>query len=1062
MSTPQIAPSGRPSRLVHRSALGFCLRVLPIAALTVAAPALWAQTQSTGVIEGRVQNATSGLYLENARVSVTGTAIETFTDASGRFRLSVPAGKATVEVFFTGLARHTSTVDVTPGSATPLNVVMDRTASVVSDVTGEKIVELDPFVVASNREYNAAAIAINEQRFAANKKEVVSTDAFGEINQGNIGEFVKHLPGISFELKDGNNLSGIMVRGFNSNYTNVTFNGAQLASAALSNTQNHTRQFVLEQANINNVARIEVVKLPTPDMQANLLGGAVNFISRNAFESPRRQISVVTYLNANEKALELDKTPGPGRESTYKIRPALKFTYLEPFSDKFGFTVAGSTQSQYYERNRAVLGRRYSGSGASLQNPQTTNVNTTIAGNLQANHSGSVKFDWKPLAGHTFSLSGEAVAFSQFTGDRTINHNVGNGTPVAWGENFIEGSTGSSGTGTTSLGNSFQERHGLSRNIVGQWYFDRDVWHADASASFSHSASNSRDTAKGFFRGVSTALRNVRSVNLRDIDNDSGAFGAAEVRDAAGNPIDFTTLANYNLTTVQGEPQSAEDTVLDFHGRVGRDFDLPFHIPLRLTLGGSSIETEREIDYSVMAYTYVGPDGVANSGDETMAPFADPEFVGTSPGFGRPGVQWPSPYVVYDYFQRNPGQFTRTAGQQGDTVRNRAVRSPLVYERLTAGYIMGDTKLFRRVRVVGGLRYELTENWGWGFKQDSSAVFQRDAQGNLIKVNGAFVRKPEAGVSGSAEEANLIYTYRGQHNERDYSHLFPSVHTTTEIFENLQLRAAYAETIGRPRMVDVVPSLSVSDNATFDPNVSGSVPGFITSSNTTLKPWTAKNYDLALEYYLPNNGSIAFNVFRKDVRDFFSNVSRDADQALLDELGLPASYVGYRYTTRVNVGDARIEGWEASLVFPLANLPQLGTWGKYFTVRGNLTHLSLTGSRVGPGDFGNYTPRSRNFGVSFANKKLQANFLVNYKGKMLRDTSSAFTNAREYIRSRLQIDADVSWQLHQRYSLFAAVRNLTNEPEEWEVSGPDAPGWAALTSYSDFGAQYSLGVKATF
>ncbi|HWL17366.1 MAG TPA: hypothetical protein VNR00_17290 [Opitutus sp.] len=81
---------------------------------------------------------------------------------------------------------------------------------------------------------------------------------------------------------------------------------------------------------------------------------------------------------------------------------------------------------------------------------------------------------------------------------------------------------------------------------------------------------------------------------------------------------------------------------------------------------------------------------------------------------------------------------------------------------------------------------------------------------------------------------------------------------------------------------------------------------------------------------------------------------------------------------------------------------------------------------------------------------------------MLRDDSDWFEGANEYVRSRLQVDADVSWQFHRNFSLFAAARNLTNEPEVWEVSGPVAPAYAALTSYSDFGAQYSFGIKATF
>ena len=170
-----------------------------------------------------------------------------------------------------------------------------------------------------------------------------------------------------------------------------------------------------------------MVKLPTPDMAANLLGGAVNFINRSAFESPRRQITAVAYVSANEKEFDLGKTPGPGREETHKIRPSFRFTYLEPISDKLGVTLSGATQSQYYLQNRAVVGRRYSGSGASVENPQATNVNTTAGGNLQTSNSIAMKVDWKPLEHHVLSFSGEANEFKQMQGSRTLNHSVGNG-----------------------------------------------------------------------------------------------------------------------------------------------------------------------------------------------------------------------------------------------------------------------------------------------------------------------------------------------------------------------------------------------------------------------------------------------------------------------------------------------------------------------------------------------------------------------------------------------------------------------------------------------------------
>jgi hypothetical protein len=52
--------------------------------LTLLVP-VFAQSPATGTIEGRVLSAETGDSIENARVTVEGTALETLTDVTGRF-----------------------------------------------------------------------------------------------------------------------------------------------------------------------------------------------------------------------------------------------------------------------------------------------------------------------------------------------------------------------------------------------------------------------------------------------------------------------------------------------------------------------------------------------------------------------------------------------------------------------------------------------------------------------------------------------------------------------------------------------------------------------------------------------------------------------------------------------------------------------------------------------------------------------------------------------------------------------------------------------------------------
>src|SRR6266542_4210521 len=91
--------------------------ILLVVFLLAALATGFAQSVNLGTIEGRVLNADSGEYLENARLTVEGTSLEAFTDAEGNFRLTnVPVGRARVRTFYTGLPPHVDEIAVTSGT----------------------------------------------------------------------------------------------------------------------------------------------------------------------------------------------------------------------------------------------------------------------------------------------------------------------------------------------------------------------------------------------------------------------------------------------------------------------------------------------------------------------------------------------------------------------------------------------------------------------------------------------------------------------------------------------------------------------------------------------------------------------------------------------------------------------------------------------------------------------------------------------------------------------------------------------------------------------------------
>jgi hypothetical protein len=170
-----------------------------------------------GTVSGRVSSAATGEFLEGAEVRVIGTDLVTSTQRAGAFALSrVPAGVHRLRVFYTGLDVQEAEVLVKAGEAAVLAVSLNAA-----------VYRLDSFVVAGQREGNAAAIT--RQRTAENIKSVVSMDAYGNVADGNIGNFLQNLTGVAVN-KEAGDVVGIGLRGAPPELNSVTLDGTRTAA----------------------------------------------------------------------------------------------------------------------------------------------------------------------------------------------------------------------------------------------------------------------------------------------------------------------------------------------------------------------------------------------------------------------------------------------------------------------------------------------------------------------------------------------------------------------------------------------------------------------------------------------------------------------------------------------------------------------------------------------------------------------------------------------------------------------------------------------------------------
>ncbi|MSU68744.1 MAG: hypothetical protein EXS40_09260, partial [Opitutaceae bacterium] len=170
------------------SAVRVCLSAFLLGASLASAPAQ--TTTGTAALIGRIQNEITGQYLNNARVTLKGSDVTVFTDDTGTFRLTgLPAGPVTLEAFYSGLDPQQFAAELRAGETVQRDVnLSNRERYGTQSAAG--VVKLDAFIASTSRLTEGEALATNEQRFAKNIKNVVATDAFGDVTEGNVAEFM--------------------------------------------------------------------------------------------------------------------------------------------------------------------------------------------------------------------------------------------------------------------------------------------------------------------------------------------------------------------------------------------------------------------------------------------------------------------------------------------------------------------------------------------------------------------------------------------------------------------------------------------------------------------------------------------------------------------------------------------------------------------------------------------------------------------------------------------------------------------------------------------------------
>jgi len=987
-------------------------RCLALAAvlLSLVAPSAFAAT-----ITGTVSNKNTQKYLERAIVEIPGTQFKTLTAPDGSFRLAgLPAGTYSVTVGYTGLEAQSQSITVGE----------DETFAASFELTSD-VYELNTFTVTSTVE--GSAFAVNQQRRAESARSVTSVDAFIDQATGNPGEFLKNIEGIQMDYSQ-NEPQSIRVRGFDPNLTTVTMDGNEIASAASSSAN---RAVQIDQLSIASIDSVEVYKAPIPSMSANAIGGAVNFITKSAFDQKGRRVFAQVGVNMDSNDFHFSKTPGPGHgeEAERRIYPAGRLEYSNSFlNNRLGIVASAGADytnqlgsSTTHNLNVTAL------PGGSLPAVPTeyTEDNVVVrrgAMSFAPNRQRRDRWDMSLNTDYKLTDNIEVFLKTSYSYYLSTNRNHGftlNPGALAAGATVTDYTTTS---GSASQGVSVFSKFTRSSQFNPGLKFRSGDWKVDLVGGISKSTNHYKNDDN--FGALSTNLTGLGWSMSTPRDTDVPAV----ITQTSG--ADFYNLNNYapnqgDLVATAGQHRANHNGFVSNNKRdswngkysVRLDVQKDFHtrFPFYLKAGYAHNENIFDKRQEQARWYWMGLDGVATADDRTAAGaqlgrFAEPVAVTQNiPGWTLREPTYLSTHELWKYWQSNQQVLalnTAYDAQQKIQGRQKAV------EKVKGYYVMGSTSI-NKLNILAGLRVEQTElrTEGWRARPTSGAT-------SVLP----------AGVDANSLQGVLL-AIRPTTSTSDYrSDPFKYLHLKYEWIPGLITRASYTDAIGRPNLSDTIPG-GQSQNDTTQ---------IVTANNRAgLLPQKSKNLDFSIEYYTKQAGQWTFGVFQRDVDDYITSATVPMTPELLEELNLDTSFANWQLTTRTNLGNATWSGYEFKFTQSLREfgfmpkpLHGVTLWANYTKIAKMEGNFGIPGAVIT--ELANVVPELYNAGIKYRTPRgrFETNLSTNYQAKKPLQNMPARAAAAQ--RAPYQEDyqfwnLDATYRINSQFSLTMVGRNILSE-----------------------------------
>lgn len=955
----------------------------------------------TGTIMGRVNNVATSANLEGALVQLEGTGFSIRTEREGAYRLQVPAGNYTLLVSYTGLDAQSQAISVQAG------------ATVVRDISlTSEIYKLSPFRVSGEREGNALAITL--QRQADNVKNVVSSDAYGTL-AGNPAELLMRLPGVIGESVGGDTRY-LWIRGMSQDLSTVTLDGNRMSSATAGSGA--SRKYEFQQVGSDTVERFEVIKSPTPDMDGDSIGGAVNMISKSAFDrSPERRLSGT--VGATWRALD-------GRDSP---RKNFSFSYSEVFGGKLGVAV-----NYGYRMYLSAIDIASQAHQNTLNEPHfISSLMLQDFHSLRFGSGGGIKVDYKLSDSTRFYVNttrqeqeerGHQSTFQTFSDGlltRDANGNLvnANNPAISTGGILPEFSNQATEWRAVDASRSFLSARSHTRNGLGYHsqiggvhrYDDLDI---DYNGFLSKTRSR--------YPGSSVFQITARNTGMRVEQTSEPAFPRF-IQTSGPSIYDIRSYQENLLTTTRS---LGIDEYSGMAFNLKKQFKLV--VPAYIKTGARFRRQTNTLEDTSTRYNYLGTTG--NMATADLSPFVRKEMDESLTLNGRYPTMRSLPFPTWPY--RSAGQAPGYTGYNIGTAfqeQPQLFKEDIVYaitqnlnrqqrfkEDISAAYFMGRVEI-GKLGILGGVRVEKTEVEGEGAKN---------------QITPAEKARRDAWV-GPVTDDELRRRTIAQYTDRltvtgEYKSVFPSVHFRYEAFQGLVARLSYATNIGRPAIGQMIPRTTVSyENQS------------VSTTNPLLKPQFANNFDLGVEYYFEPIGLLSAGVFLKEIKNFIFTLGGQRVGSGPDN-GFDGEYEGFSLSTQANGGFAKVRGFELAYQQQFTFLPGwLGGFGAYanYTRMETEGNYGTTATRA-TADVAGFIPETGNIGISYIRNRTTIRLQFNHASKYLTSYTVALPT-RSYLEARSTLNIKTVYNINRHFDVYLDVNNVFAEPDRYDVLWNDRP-----------------------